>query len=167
MTADGGNDLLHPIPDPEQNIGSAMARKHEFADKRVEQAFRAFGEPAREHLMRIRDLIFATAASTSGVGPLEETLKWGQPAYLTSKTKSGSTIRLGIPKSPAHDCAVFVHCQSSLVEQFEAQYPALFSFEGTRALLFKASDPLPVDALTHCIAMALTYHQKKRPARIS
>ena len=35
-----------------------------------------------------------TAASTDGGGPIEETLKWGDPAYVTSATKSGSTIRV-------------------------------------------------------------------------
>lgn len=141
-----------------------MTGEQEFADRHVEQAFGAFDQPARDRLMRIRDLIFATAASTPGVGRVEETLKWGQPAYLTPETNAGSTIRLGVPKSAGHDCALFVHCQSSLVEQFEAHYPGLFAFEGTRALLFKAEEPIPDEALSHCIAMALTYHRRKRAA---
>lgn len=141
-----------------------MRHGHEFADGRVERAFRAFDRPARDHLLRIRDLIFATAASTPGVGTLEETLKWGQPAYLTPETKSGSTVRLGVPKSTVYDCAMFVHCQSQLAERFEDQYPGLFAFEGQRALLFRSDDPIPTHALGHCIAMALTYHKRRRQA---
>ena len=45
-------------------------------------------------LMTLRALIFDVAAKTDGVGALDETLKWGEPAYLT-RSKSGSTIRLG------------------------------------------------------------------------
>jgi hypothetical protein len=37
--------------------------------------------------------------ATPGVGALHETLKWGQPAYLTPETRSGTTLRLGVPKS--------------------------------------------------------------------
>lgn len=43
-----------------------------------------------------------TAASTDGGGPIEETLKWGDPAYVTSATKSGSTIRVVWKKAGDH-----------------------------------------------------------------
>lgn len=56
----------------------------------------------------MRRLIVATAAETSGVGPLTEMLKWGEPAYLTEATVSGSTIRLGLPKSPGGMGAVLL-----------------------------------------------------------
>lgn len=68
----------------------------------VAVAFAAFPDPVRVQLLEVRRLIFATAAETSGVGPLTETLKWGEPAYLTEATVSGSTIRLGPLKSPGH-----------------------------------------------------------------
>ena len=61
----------------------------------VQQAFHEFPPEIRTKLLALRKLILDTAASIEGVGPIEETLKWGQPAYLTSQSKSGSTIRLG------------------------------------------------------------------------
>ena len=131
-----------------------------FSNQDVRSAFDAMPEPARAALLHIRDLIFATAAATEAVGPLEETLKWGQPAYLTPATRSGSTIRLGIPKSNEHDAALFDHCQTDLTRRFEAHYPGLFAYEGTRALLFEADKPIPEAPLRHCIAMALTYHRR-------
>lgn len=134
-----------------------------FSDPNVEAAFAALPETARDGLLLLRSLIFRAAAENDGaVGRLEETLKWGQPSYLTPVTKSGSTIRLGVPKSPDHDYALFVHCQTDLTVQFEANYPGEFEFEGTRALLFKAERPIQADALKHCIALALTYHARKR-----
>jgi hypothetical protein len=133
-----------------------------FADSNVEDAFDALPETARGGLLTLRALIFEAAAVNKAVGRIEETLKWGQPSYLTPETKSGSTIRLGIPKSPDHDYALFVHCQTDLTEQFETNYPGEFNFEGTRALLFRADEPIQAEALRHCIGLALTYHVRKR-----
>ncbi len=134
-----------------------------FSDPNVKEAFAALPGTARDGLLQLRSLIFQAAAeNVSAVGRLEETLKWGQPSYLTPETKSGSTIRLGVPRSPDHDYALFVHCQTDLTEQFETNYPGEFEFEGTRALLFKADRPIQADALKHCIGMALTYHARKR-----
>ncbi|QDZ00983.1 DUF1801 domain-containing protein [Nitratireductor mangrovi] len=133
----------------------------QFADRNVEQAFAALPEAAREGLLALRSMIFEVAARHEAVGRIEETLKWGQPAYLTPETGAGSTIRLGVPKSAGHDYALFVHCQTDLTRQFETNYPGAFDFEGTRALLFKAGEPVDAEAMTHCIGLALTYHRRK------
>jgi hypothetical protein len=45
-------------------------------------------------LAHLRRLIFFVAAQDEHIGGLEETLKWGVPAYLTSVSKSGTTIRI-------------------------------------------------------------------------
>ena len=136
--------------------------KPQFADPSVEQTFDALPDKARDGLLALRSLIFEAAANNETVGRVEETLKWGQPSYLTPETKSGSTIRLGVPKSPEHDYALFVHCQTDLTRQFETHYPGEFDFEGTRALLFRVDRPIQAEALKHCIGLALTYHLRKR-----
>lgn len=137
------------------------ATKPPFPSPAIAAAFAAFPDAVRPQLLRARELIFETAHHTAGVGRIEETLKWGQPAYLTPETSSGSTIRLGIPKSPSDGWALFVHCQTSLIRQFREHYPDRFTFEGNRALLFRPDEVIPEDALSHCIALALTYHQKR------
>ena len=58
----------------------------------VAAVFSGFPERVRRRLLEVRDLIFETAADIEGVGPLTETLKWGEPAYLTRATGSGSTF---------------------------------------------------------------------------
>ncbi len=58
----------------------------------VARAFAAYPPGMRRKLLALRELILRTAAATGGVGPIEETLKWGEPAYVTSQTGSGSTI---------------------------------------------------------------------------
>ena len=55
-----------------------------FDNAAVAQAFAAYPPAMRRKLLALRELIFKTAASTKGVGKLEETLRWGEPAYITS-----------------------------------------------------------------------------------
>ena len=46
----------------------------------VENVFAGYPSPVKSKLLALRKLIFATAKTTSGVGKLEETLKWGSRA---------------------------------------------------------------------------------------
>lgn len=116
----------------------------------------------RAGLRRLRSLILETAAATDGVGPVEETLKWGQPSYLTPATASGSTIRIDAVKGSTERFAIYFHCQTDLVETFRSLYPRTFVFEGNRALHFRVVDALPETELRHCVALALTYHARRR-----
>jgi hypothetical protein len=126
----------------------------------VAAAFAAFAEPVRGRLLEVRRLIFATAAATDGVGTLTETLKWGEPAYLTEATGSGTTIRLGRPKAREGVGAVLFNCRTTLVETFRTLLPHAFPYQGNRAILLDPSAPLPAEPLAICLAMALTYHRK-------
>ncbi len=112
----------------------------------------------------LRRLIFETAKATTGVGPLREALKWGQPSYLTPETKSGSTIRIDRDKSAPNGYAIYFHCQTDLVETFRELYPAELNFGGNRSILLDAGEAIPEAALRHCVALALTYHLNKRRA---
>jgi Domain of unknown function (DU1801) len=110
----------------------------------------------------LRRLIFDTAKTTKGVGALQETLKWGQPSYLTTETKSGSTIRIDRVKSAANQYAVYFHCQTDLVETFRELYPTQLRYGGNRSILLNAAEDIPEPELRHCVALALTYHLRKR-----
>lgn len=131
----------------------------------VARVFDNYPPPMRRKLMVLRKLIFDTAAATSGVGEIEETLKWGEPAYVTAHGKSGSTLRIGWKKSDPSRYAVYFHCRTSLVETFRTMFPGEFRFEGNRAIVFTYSDHVPADALGFCIAAALTYH-RNQPKRV-
>ncbi|WP_227421470.1 DUF1801 domain-containing protein [Pacificispira spongiicola] len=126
-----------------------------FQSPDVEAAFDAFPEPARGTLLALRALIFEVAAETPGVGAIEETLKWGQPAYLTPETKSGTTIRLGMPKTGG--AALYTHCQTTVMSDFRALFPGEFTFDGNRAVLFDTS--ADIEKLRMLIRHALTYHR--------
>jgi hypothetical protein len=135
-----------------------------FSEPAVEAVFRAYPEPIRARLLALRRLILDTAKTTGGVGAVEETLKWGQPSYLTAETKSGSTIRIDQVKSAANQYAVYFHCQTDLVATFRELYPEDFSYGGNRSILLNAEDEVAEPALRHCLALALTYHLNKRKA---
>ena len=127
---------------------------------RVRAVFDSYPPKVRARLLGLRQLILETAEGIEGVGPLTETLKWGEPAYLTEASKSGSTIRLGWnPKEPAR-IAIYFNCRTTLVDDFRALFPA-FSYEGNRAIVLGAEEKLPENELASCIAAALTYHRRK------
>ena len=110
----------------------------------------------------MRDLIFKTAAEIEGVGPLKETLKWSEPAYLTEATGSGSTIRLGWFRSSERESAVLFNCRTTLVDNFRVQFPNAFAYEKNRAILLDVRERLPKAPLSVCLGMALTYHRRRQ-----
>jgi uncharacterized protein DUF1801 len=136
-------------------------RNADRPDPAVTAVFDAYPKPVKSRLLALRRLIFATAKSTAGVGAIEEALKWGQVSYLTSETRSGSTIRIDGVKSAANQYAIYFHCQTDLVSTFRELYPEL-KYGGNRSILLDAADELPEEALRHCVALALTYHLNKR-----
>jgi len=132
-----------------------------FADKAVAAIFKAYPPEVRLKLMALRALMFETAAATEGAGRLTETLKWGQPSYLTEETGSGSTVRIDrLRKGDGY--AVYFHCQSGLVGRFKAIYPDTFRYDGKRAIVFDTKDRVPKRALAHCIGLALTHHLRRK-----
>ena len=131
-----------------------------FRNASVATAFAAYPPKLRRKLLAIRKLIFDTAAA-EGVGELEETLKWGEPAYVTSASKSGSTVRVDWKRANPSQYAVYFHCQTNLVETFRTLFPSEFRYVGNRAIVFEESDIVPIDALAFCISAALTYHRRK------
>ena len=127
-----------------------------FASPAVADAFANFPQSARNALLDLRELIFSTAADLPDVGPLVEELRWGQPAYLTLASKSGSTLRLGMTRSG--DFALFAHCQTTIISRFRDHFEDEFRFDGNRAVLFRnAQDVKPV-LLRSLISDALRYH---------
>jgi len=134
-----------------------------FADPAVEAVFAAYPARTKAKLLALRKLILETAALTPGVGALEETLKWGQPSYLTAESRSGSTIRIDRVKPQAgadpERYALYVHCQTTLVSTFRQLYRDQLTFGGNRSILLDSGQPLPKALLRHCIALALTYHR--------
>lgn len=135
-----------------------------FEDPDVAARFEAYPPDARERLLALRELIFATAAVTPGVGALRETLKWGEPAYLT-RAGVGSPFRIDWKPRAPRSYAMYFHCQTDLVETFRLAFPDDLAFEGNRAIVLEIAQAPPVEALRRCIEAALTYHARKHKRR--
>lgn len=114
----------------------------------------------KDKLFSLRELILETAGENPAIGPLEETLKWGEPAFLTNATKAGTTVRINRHNKDDSQYAMYVHCQTDLLDRYRQLYSDKLTFDGNRAVVFNVGKSLPGDAVKHCIAMALTYHLK-------
>lgn len=128
------------------------------SDPRVKDVFDNYPKSVRPQLLHLRKLILNTASEIDGLEKLEETLKWGEPSYLT---KYGSTVRVDWKKKNPDQFAIYFKCTSKLVETFKIRYRDTLNFEGNRAIVFHLQDTLPEKELKHCITLALTYHKLK------
>ena len=129
-------------------------------DPAVRAVFEAQPEALRDALLDLRGHILEAAAGSGRVGELVETLKWGEPAYLPKKARVGTTVRINAVKGSADRYGAYFHCQTTLLESFRHLYPDAFSYEGSRAIRFTVGEAYPVEALRHCLTLALTYHLK-------
>jgi hypothetical protein len=128
----------------------------------VAAVFKSYPRQVKSKLIFLRQLIFETAALIEDIGEIKETLKWGEPSYLTTKSKSGSTIRIAWKETKKEQYAIFFKCTANLVPVFREKYPQKFKFGGNRSIDFNLSDNVPVKELKQCIALALTYHRNKQ-----
>lgn len=127
----------------------------------VEQKFNSYPDLIKQKMKRLRSLIYEVATITDGVGELEETLKWGEPAYLPSKSKSGTTIRIDWKPKKPDQIAMYVSCNTTLIEDYRKRFGDHLSYEGNRAIVFPVEKQLPKKQLMICIQMALRYHLDK------
>jgi hypothetical protein len=128
----------------------------------VAAAFDSYPIEFKRKLLEIRQLILETAAKIESVGEIEETLKWGEPSYLTSKSKSGSTIRIAWKETNKNHYSIFFKCTANLVPAMKERFPDKFTFGGKRSIDFKLNETVPKKELKQCIALALTYHHNKK-----
>ncbi len=124
----------------------------------VKDVFDNYPKSVHDQLLHLRELILSAASEIEGLEKLEETLKWGEPSYLS---KYGSTVRIDWKEKNPEQFAIYFKCTSKLVPTFKTIYKDTFKFEGNRAIVFKLNDKIPEIELKHCISLALTYHKIK------
>jgi hypothetical protein len=129
----------------------------------VELVFANYPDSVRNRMLAMRKLVIETAAELDEITELEETLKWGEPSYLT---KNGSTIRMDWKSKSPNQYAMYFKCTSRLVETFKIVFNNTFNFEGKRAIIFQMEDQIPKEELKNCIKAALTYHKVKHMPRL-
>jgi len=123
----------------------------------INELVKAYPEPVKSLFHEIRSLIFDVALDKQ-LGSIEETLKWGQPAYLC---KSGSTIRVHWNQQQENSFEILFNCKTILIETFKEVYQGEFNYRGNRVIVLSLTEPLPA-SLKSCIYMALNYHNLKK-----
>ena len=135
-----------------------MKRLEVITNPEVELVFANYPDVVRGKMFRLRKLVIETAKEIDGLSILEETLKWGEPSYLT---KNGSTLRIDWKLKTPNQYAMYFKCTSRLVETFKMIFKNKFDFEGNRAIVLQIDGDIPEDELKDCIKTALTYHKVK------
>lgn len=128
------------------------------SDPTVAKKFAEYPAHIQPIMNQLRQLIINTADTLESVVELEETLKWGEPSYLT---KHGSTIRIDWKDKSPDQYAMYFQCTSQLIPSFKVVFDDTFQYEGSRAIIFNLDEDLPVDELKKCITAGLTYHKVK------
>ena len=124
----------------------------------VNEVFDNYPDSVRYKMLNLRRIIIETAYETEGINNLEETLKWGEPSYLT---KYGSTIRIDWKDKTPDQYAIYFKCTSKLVPTFKLLFNNIFTYEGNRAIIFQPEDRIPETELKKCIQATLLYHKVK------
>ena len=125
---------------------------------KVKEKFESYPSFIRNKMYSLRKLVIQTAEEIEDLEELEETLKWGEPSYIT---KNGSTIRMDWKESSPDEYAMYFHCQTKLVDTFKELYRDKFKFEGNRSIVFGRGEKIAENELKHCISIALNYHKVK------
>lgn len=93
------------------------------SNPKVKDVFDNYPKAVQNQLLYLRDLVLTTASEIDGLEKLEETLKWGEPSYLT---KHGSTIRMDWKTKTPEQFAIYFKCTSKLVPTFKTIYKPEF-----------------------------------------
>lgn len=106
--------------------------------------------------------VFVNVAQEANVGPLDESLKWGQPAWRPRAPRMGSTLRMDWNEDVPGQLALFVDCKTDLAARMRDLYPDLPGNDGQRRIVIDLDAPLPEQAIAHLAEMTFGYHRAKR-----
>lgn len=135
-----------------------MRRIKVIKNPKVDEIFALYPDSVRDKMQLMRDLVIETAEETVGIDVLEETLRWGEPSYIT---KIGSTLRMDWKEKTPNQYGTYFQCTSLLVDTFRTVFGNSFQYDGNRALVFSLNQTIPEIELKQCIRAALTYHKVK------
>ncbi|WP_119395751.1 DUF1801 domain-containing protein [Salinibius halmophilus] len=92
------------------------------------------------------------------LGPIEQSVKWGEASF---SVKTGSPIRMDWKAKAPEYVSLFFNCQAKLVDTFRELYGDQLSLVGNRELALPLDQPIPEEAVKHCLLLALTYKKVK------
>ena len=124
----------------------------------VDTIFANYPGFVQDKMQQLRQLVIETAEETAGISDLQETLKWGEPSFVT---KNGSTLRMDWKEKTPDQYAMYFQCTSRLVDTFKQVFDQKFQYEGKRAIVFQLNQKIPIEELKACIKASLIYHKVK------
>ena len=127
-------------------------------NSKVTEIFDNYPDFVRDKMQYLRKLVIETAEETEGINVLEETLKWGEPSFVT---KNGSTLRMDWKEKTPDQYAMYFQCTTRLVDTFRLVFDNKFQYEGKRAIVFQLNQKIPELELKECIKASLRYHNVK------
>lgn len=128
-------------------------------DEKVEAVFNNYPDLVQDKMLFLRNLVLETAKEIDEVHQIEETLKWGEPSFIT---KHSSTLRMDWKPKLPNQYAMYFSCSSRLVDTFKMVYPNTFHYEGKRAIIFQLDEEIALEELKQCIQATLMYHKVKQ-----
>lgn len=135
-----------------------MSKLKISTDPAFESKIANYPDFVRDKMQFLREVVIETAEEIPEINHLEETLKWGEPSFVT---KTGSTLRMDWKKKTPDQYQMYFKCTSRLVETFKLIFRDFFEYEKNRAIIFQLDQEIPLTELKQCIKATLMYHKVK------
>lgn len=71
---------------------------------------------------------------------LEETLKWGEPSFVT---QNGSTLQIDWKEKTPNQYAMYFQCKGRLIDTFRLVLDHQLKYERNRAIVFQLNQKIP------------------------
>lgn len=134
------------------------------SDSVVVKRLGTYPQEAREKLLCIRAWVFELANADTSIGKIDESLKWGEPAWRP-KSGVGTTIRADWKEKTPDQVMMFFDCKTDLIDRTRSLLSADLTCEGNRAIVLPLASALPEAALKTALGWALTYHRDRKATR--
>lgn len=129
-----------------------------ITDQAFEKKLNGYPNDVSVLMDNLRSLIIQTARDIDGLTEIKETLKWGEPSFITP---IGSTLRMDWKSKTPNQYALYFQCSSRLVVTFKSIFGNQLKFEGNRAIILSIGTEIPEEILVDCIKATLMYHTVK------
>ncbi len=132
-----------------------------FKDHHIYELYTAPPAPFNQIMLQIRTWIFQAPKRNSLIGPIKETLRWGEASYINEQGH-GSLLRIAYKDTSKPYVGLYFHCKTTLIGSIAKKYGNAFTYQGNRAIIFDGQQALNESAIKDCIEQAMLYHHYKK-----
>lgn len=129
-------------------------------NSKVLEKFNSYPDFVRDRMQYLRELVIETAEEIETVKVLEETLKWGEPSFVT---KYGSTLLMDWKEKTPNQYAMYFQCTSRLIDTFRVVFDQKFQFEGKKSNYFSIKSENSWTGIKAMYKSLFKLSQSKRP----